>query len=257
MSLSEGKRVGGALDAKSRLTKAGLVAWALRRRVSALGLRAVFAAAIRPGTRLTYIDIGLHKRALQLRYVKDLFGKALDLRTIGFEAHPDYFRAAAAAIGPGADDNLYNLAVVGPGQGGTVRLNLNGGDGLGDSIIRAMGDVAIDIKAVRLSEVLKNAGVDRSADVVILRMNIEGAEVFVLEDLVQSGLIPRIDGYYGYWDDPQKIGGDIARRFSDIMSRTRIENFPFNDREFRSRVRLWAVRYDLNTTIMAAVRKRR
>jgi FkbM family methyltransferase len=256
MSSGNGAGVSGALDAKSRLTRAGLAIRALRRRVDALGMRAVFASAIPAGTRLVYVDIGMHKRALQLRFVKDVFGKVLNLRTIGFEAHPEYFRAAATAIGPGANDSLHNLAVVGPGQGSTVRLNLNGGEGLGDSIVRATSDEAIDIGAVRLSDVLRTAGVDRSADVVILRMNIEGAELFVLEDLVQSGLIPRIDGYYGYWDDPQKIGGDIARRFNEIMSRTRIDNFPFNDREFRSRVRLAAVKYDLTTTILAALRKR-
>lgn len=241
---------------KTKLRKSQLARKAVRRRIAALGVPGLMASRIPRGTRLTYIDVGMHKRALQLRYMKDEFGGRLDLRTIGFEAHPAYFAEAVRAIGPSEHDSLQNLAVVGPDQGSTVRLNLNGGEGLGDSIVRAAGGEAIEIPAVRLSDVLKSAGIDRSDEVVILRMNIEGAELYVLEDLVAAGLVSRIDGYYGYWDDPLKIGGSIAERFRAIMARTGIDNFPFNDRDFRSRFRLAMVRYDLTTTILSALRRR-
>lgn len=241
---------------KARLTKARIVARAFRRRIAALGPGSVFASSLPAGAGVVYIDIGLHKKALQLRYMKDRFGTVANLRTFGFEAHPDYFREAVAAVRPGPNDTLLHAAVVGPEQGASVRLNLNGREGLGDSIVRSRGGEGIDVPAVRLSEVLKSSGIDRSDDVVILRMNIEGAELYVLEDLEQAGLLERIDGFYGYWDDPLKIGGEVATRFAEIMVRTGIDNFPFNDRDFRHPVRLAAVKYDLVTSILAGLRRR-
>ena len=199
---------------KSKLKKTPLlVIKALSRRIASLGIGHVFASRIPPSSRLVYIDIGMHKHALQLRFVKTAFAGKLQLKTIGFEAHPDYFKQAIASAQSDKNDQLLNLAVVGPAQGKTVTLHLNGGDGLGDSLIRAKSSQSIEIPAIRLSEVLKSDGIDRSNEVVILRMNIEGAELYVLEDLLKNDLVSRIDGYYGYWDDPLKIGGDIASTF--------------------------------------------
>ena len=243
-------------DTKARMTKARMAARALRRRIAALGPGSVFASTVPAGARVVYVDIGMHKKALQLRYMKDVFGSVLSLRTFGFEAHPDYFREAEAAVRPGPGDTLLHAAVVGPGQGRSVRLNLNGGEGLGDSIVRNRGGEGIDVPAVRLSEILRSSGIEHSDEVVILRMNIEGAELYVLEDLEQTGLLGRVDGYYGYWDDPLKIGGEVAARFQEIMARTGIDNFPFNDRDFRNPVRLAAVKYDLVTSIRAGLGRR-
>jgi len=243
-------------DEMRALTRTGMALMALRRRTAALGVGSVLRRAIPAGTRVIYIDIGMHKQARQLCYVKAEFGDRLDLRTIGFEAHPTYFREAVAAVRPGSKDTLVNAAVVGPGQGASVRLNLDGREGLGDSIVRAGIGQGIDVPAVRLSDIIRSRGIDRSEDVVLLRMNIEGAELYVLEDLEQAGLLGRIDGYYGYWDDPAKIGGDVAQRFEAVMARTGIARFPFNDRDFRNALRLAAVKYDLTTTIIAALEGR-
>lgn len=239
-----------------RLTRTGMALKALRRRVAALGASSVLRRGIPAGTRVVYIDIGMHKQARQLCYVKAVFGDRLDLHTIGFEAHPAHFREAVATVRPGPKDTLVNAAVVGPGQGATVRLNLDGREGLGDSIVRTGVGQGIDVPAVRLSDIIRSRGIDRSGDVVLLRMNIEGAELYVLEDLEQAGLLDRIDGYYGYWDDPAKIGGDVALRFAAVMVRTGITHFPFNDRDFRNALRLAAVKYDLTTTIIAALERR-
>ncbi len=245
------------ITGKSKLKKTPLlVIKALSRRIASLGIGHVFASRIPPGSRLLYIDIGMHKHALQLRFVKKAFGGKLQLKTLGFEAHPDYFKEATDSVQPDKNDRLLNLAVVGPGQGENVTLHVNGGDGLGDSLIRAKGSQSIEIPAIQLSEVLKSDGVDRGDEIVILRMNIEGAELYVLEDLLKSDLVSRIDGYYGYWDDPLIIGGDIALRFKKVMTATEIDIFPFNDRDFRSRIRLSVIKYDLTTSILTALRKR-
>lgn len=245
------------ITGKSKLKKSPLLMIkALSRRIASLGIGGVFTSRIPPATRLIYIDIGMHKNALQLRFMKDAFAGILQLKTIGFEAHPDYFKEAVKSMRPGENDRLLNLAVVGPEQGKNVTLHVNGGDGLGDSLIRSEGRQSIVIPSIQLSEMLKSDGIGRGNEVVILRMNIEGAELYVLEDLLMSDLISRIDGYYGYWDDPLKIGGDIASRFKKVMAATEIDIFPFNDRDFRSKFRLSVIKYDLTTSILTALRKR-
>ncbi len=63
----------------------------------------------------------------------------------------------------------------------------------------------IEVPALRLSRFIsQNEAISPDA-IVTLRMNIEGAETFVIEDLRDAGLIGRIDGFYGMWDDLYKI----------------------------------------------------
>jgi FkbM family methyltransferase len=245
------------ITGKSNLKKTPLLLIkALSRRIVSLGIASVFTSRFPSASRVIYIDIGMHKNALQMRFMKDAFDGKLQLNTIGFEAHPDYFREAVKSVRPGKNDRLLNLAVVGPGQGKSVTLHVNGGDGLGDSLIRSKGSQSIVIPSIQLSQMFKSDGIGRDNEVVILRMNIEGAELYVLEDLLKSDLVSRIDGYYGYWDDPLKIGGDIASRYKNVMAVTQIDNFPFNDRDFKSRIRLSVIKYDLTTSILAALRRR-
>jgi hypothetical protein len=76
----------------------------------------------------------------------------------------------------------------------------------------------------------------------------------VLEDLHDTGLIEYVDGFYGAWDDPHKIGGEIAGRFERVMTETGIETFRFNDKDCRSGLRVAIIRYDMITSIIAGAR---
>jgi FkbM family methyltransferase len=224
---------------------------ALARRRHRLGLAPLFKHTIPPASRVVYLDAGLHKSAAQLRLVADWFGGRCDLRLYGFEAHPDYLRSAGEAARGIAGLCLVNVALVGPEQGHFVTLYLNGASGIGNSLVRRHGSQSIEVPAVRLSDFLVREGIDPRRDITILRMNIEGAEAYVLEDLLAAGLISFVDGFYGAWDDPRKIGGKIAERFDAAMERARVKNFRFNDKDCRSKLRLAIIRYDLTTSILA------
>lgn len=226
---------------------------ALARRRRRLGLGALF-RCIPPRVRVVYIDLGLHKNAKQLRLVADWFQRCCKLRLYGFEAHPYYLKCAREAVAGIPGTSLLNAAVVGLEHGPVVMLHLNGNDGTGDSLIRQSGNQAIEVPAVRLSDFLSREGVDPRRDVTILRMNIEGAEAYVLEDLLAVGLISSVDGYYGAWDDPHKIGGEIATRFDEAMELGGVENFRFNDKDCQSTLRLAIIHYDLTTSILAGAR---
>jgi len=229
---------------------------ALQRRISLAGFRSLLSCAPSGSAKIIYVDAGLHKRARELKLLRNWLSRFPNLHLVGFEAHPDYFEAARKAVGDGPNVELHNLALVGPGQGATVQLNLNGGSGVGDSLIRCVGEQSISVPACRLSDYLRKIGFEPQRDILLLRMNIEGAEVFVLEDLSEAKLIPAVDGYYGYWDDPYKVGGAFAQRFDALMQRLNIQSLPFNDIDCRSALRRAFIKYDVCTSILAAMMKK-
>jgi|SoiMethySBSTD1v2_1073268.scaffolds.fasta_scaffold16695_2 FkbM family methyltransferase len=206
--------------------------------------------------RVYYFDLGLHRTGGQLRLMLRWFSNLVDLRVYGFEANPEYFRACANAFERDRRVTLVNAAVVGPDQSKTVRLYLaQDKHGLGDSLFEERGSSSIEVPSVRLSIFMAGAGINPTKDIVLIRMNIEGAELYVLEDLVAARLVEYIDGYYGRWDDPLRINRDLASRFAEMMAKTRIQNFPFNDRDNRAPMRNYAIRYDVTTSIASGARK--
>jgi hypothetical protein len=83
-------------------------------------------------------------------------------------------------------------------------------------------------------------------------MNIEGAELFAVQDLLASGRATRIAGYYGLWDDLSRISPARDREFRRLLRSSRIRHLTFNDRDLDRRVRRWAIRTDIETSIRQA-----
>jgi FkbM family methyltransferase len=241
---------------RKRLASARLAREVIGRRLRLLGPNSLLLNSIPAATRVVYLDAGLHREATQLRLVANWFGERCELRSYGFEANPVYFRDASRALRGVTRVSLVNAALVGCGHASYANLYLSGGTGVGDSLVRRQGR-SITVPAIRLSDFLIREDIDVSHDIVILRMNIEGAETFVLEDLLATGLISYIDGFYGSWDDPHKIGGEIAMRLDAAVTQARIKNIRFNDKESRSKLQLALIRYDLITSIVAGARTKR
>ena len=245
-----------ALLLKRSVRNASMMARVIRRRATRLGAGALLGRTMPPRVPVVYLDAGLHRSATQLKLVQDWLGSCTALRQYGFEAHPTYATEVKGAFASCPTVDIVNVAIVGPGQGDHVRLHLDGKGGAGDSLIKLGTGQAIDVPAVRLSRFLSDAGVDPAKSVLILRMNIEGAELFVLEDLLDAGVLELFDGFYGSWDDPLKIGGETARRFLQIRDAAHVENLAFNDKDCLSPSRLAAIRYDLTTSILYGARRK-
>lgn len=224
-----------------------------------------------------YIDCGLHKRGEQVRWMHRWFGQRYEVRTLGFEASAEHIRDATAALADIEHVKLMHLALVGPDhEGEEVRLYKSAqGEGQGDSLFvneRADYDV---VPAKRLSEVLAQEGYTLSEMPVILRMNIEGAEHFVIEDLIDAGLAGSIDGYYGMWDDLSQIDPPASSQFRRLLRENGIANITFNDRDLATfdapgtslrardlmatvrdltfRLRRWAIRSDIESALQAGL----
>ncbi|HEY4942350.1 MAG TPA: FkbM family methyltransferase [Rhizomicrobium sp.] len=232
---------------------------ALVRRARRLGITQL--GTLKPlDRRIVYLDLGLHKQAVQIALVLDWFADWPNFAVYGFEAHPDYVELCRSRFANDSRVQLFNLALVGPGhEGETATLHVSEGSGKGSSLFAARGRRTITVPAKRLSGFLKENGIVSAGDVVLLRMNIEGAETYVIDDLVDAGMAGLIDGYYGMWDDLFKIDPELDDGFRQRLRRAHVHSFPFNDRDSSGLAgprRRNIIRYDLITSIYAGAKRK-
>jgi hypothetical protein len=151
---------------------------------------------------------------------------------LAVEASPAHFAVAREQLAD-VPVRLVNAALVGPDcDASTVRLYRTA-RGTADSLF-GKGEHD-DVKAVRLSTLIPS---DR---VALVRMNVEGSELDIVEDLLDAG-VP-VAGWYGMWDDAERKGR--AERLRQLMREYGIRTITFNERDTRWRIRLWAIRHDI------------
>lgn len=218
------------------------------RRLRELGPAALFARV--EGRRILYLDCGTYREAAQLRAVHRWFAAGNDLYSAAFEASPDHCAAAREATSDLAGLTLHNVALVSPDhEGDSVRLYLSERSGAGDSVVAQRSDRWVDVPAARLSALLTRMLAEESR-AVVLRANIEGAEYGVIRDLAEAGLLNRIDGFMGMWDDVAKIDPDLDEDFRALLAAHHIRTCTFNDRDMSWRWRVAAIRYDFGTSVL-------
>ena len=226
-----------------------LAARVLARRVDRLTLLELIRPPSLPEHAL-YVDCGVHREGRELEFMYRCFGGRAAM--IGFEASDEHYAAARRALASMPALDLRHAALVGPDHSQpTVRLYKAGGGGRGDSLFAERGQTFESVRAVRLSDVLHEF-YDTHGDVpTLIRMNIEGAELFVVEDLIDSGLRSKVSGFYGMWDDLSKIDRRKDTEFRHLLRRNGIHSVTFNDRDLGHPLREWAIRYDLTTSLLA------
>jgi hypothetical protein len=205
--------------------------------------------------QVLHIDCGPHKQGSEIVWMHRWFSRRYHLTTVAFEAGGDQFAHASRNLAGIANLDLRRAAVVGPDHNAdSVTFHLGHAGGRGSSLFAARGGEVEEVPAVRLSEVLTS--VSPKPDAVILRMNIEGAENFAIEDLIGSGQDGAIDGYYGMWDDLSKIDPSRDREFRRLLRRHGIRTLSFNERDLQHRLRRVAIRADIETAVRSAVARR-
>lgn len=235
-----------------------LLLHALKRRLSLLGLTTVFTKARVPDdVSVLYLDLGTHREGAELALMIDsILPKICDkFEAYGFEANEETFQQVNKKFLQKASVGLVHKALCNTiPVNGKIRLYHNGPGGLGDSVYR-QSDSYEDVDAIRLSGWLRENNLALEDRICLLRMNIEGAEYDVIEDLVENGLARLVDGYYGMWDDICKIDRQRDDRFRAFISENDIRPFTFNGRDIRWRIRIMCTEYDVNTSILSGLRK--
>lgn len=141
--------------------------------------------AMELGTKTpTIVDCGSNI-GTSIAFFKRMYPKA---RVIGFEPHPKLFPVLRGNMDRNgmADVELHNCALG--KENGTTSFFVNANPGYLRSSIRSDrgGEIQITCKLERLSDHL------RALDVVdLVKIDVEGAEHFIVDDLVTSGLIAK------------------------------------------------------------------
>lgn len=206
---------------------------------------------VEPSTRrVLYVDCGVHKRGKQLRFVADALGDRCDLALVGVEASAEHHRDALAALADLEHLDLRQVALVGPDHDlAPVRLYRGDHGGKADSLY-VETDRYETVPAARLSEILRRDYGECLGDAAVLvRMNIEGSEPDVIDDLVRSGVHRHVDGWFGMWDDVSKQDPDRDRRFRRTLREAGIRSVTFNDRDLGTPWRRRAIRLALDDAL--------
>jgi hypothetical protein len=234
-----------------------LLARVVLRRVRRFGLRAMVQLTPPTDRRVLYIDCGVHKHGEQVRCMANWFASRCDLQLLGFEASEEHHRDARRNLADLERLDLRQVALVGPdATDDHVRLYKGDGVGKADSLFSAGPRYEL-VPADRLSHVLQRDYATWLVDApVLLRMNIEGSEYDVIDDLVRTGISARIDGYFGMWDDVSKLDPAKDREFRRMLKCAGITTATFNDRDLAHPIRRFATRLAVDCALRTGLRNR-
>jgi FkbM family methyltransferase len=168
---------------------------------------------------LTYVDVGMHKDAREMEIMLHLCDElGINMIAYGYEAHPAYCQRLQHLYRNHHNINIINAAVC--DQEGVVPLFLSpASNGEGNSIYASKNNVisrSIDVPAVRMSDELQRIEI---GDFVILRCNIEGAELQMMSDLITTGMHKHIDVWCGALSDIPKVAEirDEMQRYQQML----------------------------------------
>ena len=231
-----------------RLDSVMLLIRVIARRGRRLGPSGLFRTPRLPD-RALYVDCGTHRAGAEVLLVREWFGDRISI--MAFEASADHIQHARRALASSHAD-LRQVALVGPrATAETVKLYKAGWEGRGDSLFAERGTEYEEVPAVRLSTVLSDFYAENGGMPTIIRMNIEGAEEQVLEDLAEAGMLARVSGFYGMWDDLSKFDAARDAAFRGFLHDHGISTVTFNERDLPRRLRVRAIRYDIATSLAA------
>jgi FkbM family methyltransferase len=227
-----------------------LRAWV--RRLSLLGHTKIFTKMKIPNDiSVLYLDLGTHKKGKELAWAINnvLPHMCNNFEAYGFEASQESFKQVSEEFTKTKNVSIFNVALchVLP-KDGKIKFYKDMKTGASDSIYRQSAHYE-EVKAMRLSDWLSENNIVLENKIILLRMNIEGAEYDVIKDLVERGLTKYIDGYYGLWNDVCRIDKQRDDEFRAFLKKNQISSFTFNGRDLRWSLRKKCIEYDINTSI--------
>jgi len=230
----------------------GALAWrALEHRI---GVRT--RVGIPQGIRLYYFDLGTHGGAGELTHMLTQVLPRLDLSwtAFGFEASSQLIEEARERLA-GHPATLVHAAVCfRTTSDGTVRLYTTRG-GLGNSLYRLEYNDFEVVPAIQFSKWLRGHEIELERNIVLVRMNIEGAEREVINDLRDAGLLSSVDGWFGMWDDLSKIDPAADAEFRAELAAHGIESVTFNGRDLNHPLRMRIIDAEILTAVRRGVRR--
>lgn len=157
---------------------------------------------------INYIDLGLGPHPHELEYmVKDILPtfKNITYKAYGIEAHPNYVNTAKNIFKNKNEVELFNVAIS--NKKGKERLYLQkktSDGGIGNSIFETKYNVDknkyVEIECDTFYSLLNKNNINLDDSLNILKVNIEGAELYLWEDFKNNNLRNKFQILCGFRD---------------------------------------------------------
>ena len=159
-----------------------------------------------------FIDLGAHLGESVIRFYKDVVD-AVEYKIYAFEPNPALTSQLQQNLKDYSNVEIISKAVS--DRDGTVELylgSMNDADGSTLVLSKHTGNInygkPIEVCSINFSKWLQS--IIKSQDYVFLKINIEGGEYIVMENLMQSGILNQISRIHLILH-AHKIGGDIFK----------------------------------------------
>ena len=150
--------------------------------------------------KINYIDLGIHlgqEIDLFLEQFKDEID--CDINIFGVEANKQLFEAMENKYKNIKNIKLFNLAIN--EKNGPVDFYIANNELLGSSVFSSKRNVSNEcysVEGITFNDFIKNNVPDFENSYNIIKMNIEGGEIFVYEDIVKYDLFKNINVLCGH-----------------------------------------------------------
>lgn len=183
--------------------------------------------------RFNYFDFGLWKGTEISWMINDVFPalKINNYRIYGFEACKGYADRLARKYEDNPKVSIINKAVV--DKPGNIRL-YHAGNQVGHSVFSTKNNVSSryeEVEGIVFSDWLRKNVKGYQAAFNIIKVNIEGSEWYLFNDLVSSGINNNIDIYCGQGHDVEKVGelSDKVEAYYNLLKENDINLYRFTE----------------------------
>lgn len=156
--------------------------------------------------KVTYYDCGLHKEAPEIDMFLEICQElGLDYQVYGIEACSEYIPQIQEKYAQDPNIEILHRAVSGTNE--MLRLyKTTAFDGEGNSIFDTKNNVNPnwyeDVQGLVMSTFIERTA---EGDLIVLKFNIEGAEYYMMNDLLISEVYKKIDIFCGSTPDIHKV----------------------------------------------------
>lgn len=191
---------------------------------------------------INFFDLGAHDGGeidLFLDAVKEI---ETDYRVYSFEANPELYEKVKNKFIENEKIKVYNLAIN--NQNEKVNLYIETTLQEGSSIFPSKKNVSkskyFEVDGVLFSSWLEGAVPDYQQGINILRFNIEGAELYLMEDIIENNIRQHFDLFLGSLPDIPKIPSikDKMGYYDKLLQNNNIEVEYFCKIEIRNMKRI-------------------
>lgn len=180
--------------------------------------------------KINYFDLGLYKDGLELNeFNKNILPQFnIPYHCYGIEAEKEYFDDCEKKFKNKEKISLYNLAINDKNE--KIKL-YKASNPLGNSLFINKSNVIKNkftlVNGITFSQFLLDNKIDITNSINICKINIEGAEIYLFEDLIKNDLLKYFHFFLGTGHDlrkiPDKVEDGTYEKYLNLLEKYKID----------------------------------